>query len=192
MLGDLTFRWGTENGSRPGSMTGRGGFSLLELIIAVAALAMALTGVSALLSSSMQLRRSNDDSCAALEAIASTIDAVKSTPLSEAFQRFNATTADDPVAGASPGAGFAVLGLEPVAGDVDGLVGEVFFPGDGLTLREDFVDRELGMPRDLNEDGPVDNLDHALDYHILPLRVRLVWQGPKGIRRLELVTTLSD
>ncbi len=175
-----------------GGRAGRAGFTLLELILAVTALAVALTGISALLASSMALRASNEDSDASLEAVTSRIDAIKATPFSEAFARFNATVADDPIVGLSPGAGFAVRGLEPVPGDPDGLVGEVLFPGDGVALREDFQDRELGMPRDLNEDGPIDNLDHALDYHVLPLRVRLVWQGPDGVRRLELITTLSD
>lgn len=170
----------------------RGGFSLLELIVAVTALTVTMAGISALIASSMSLRRSNDDSGQALVGATSGLDLVKATPFAEAFLRFNGTTADDPVAGLSPGPGFAVPGLEPVPGDPDGLVGELIFPGDGIALREDSQDRELGMPRDLNQDGKIDNLDHSIDYRVLPVRVRLVWQGSTGPRRLELVTTLCD
>lgn len=59
-------------------------------------------------------------------------------------------------------------------------------------LREDFEDEELGLPRDLNGDNILDDLDHADDYLILPVRIRLEWQGVAGTRRFELFTMLCD
>ena len=43
------------------------------------------------------------------------------------------------------------------------------------TLREDIVAPEYGLPCDLNGDGVIDGLNHAADYKILPLVIRLDW-----------------
>jgi len=170
----------------------RGGFALLELTIALVALAITLTGVSALVTSSLSLGESNDETGVSREGASSMLDTLRGTPFAEVFARFDATSGDDPAGGASPGAGFSVLGLDPVPGDPDGLVGEIQFPGDGVTLREDFQDRELGMPRDLNGDGVIDSLDHSTDYIVLPVRVRILWRTTHGTRTLDLVTTLAN
>ena len=74
---------------------------------------------------------------------------------------------------------------------VDGRVGEVVFPGDGKVLREDGDDPLLGMPRDLDLDDETDAADHADDYRILPVLVRVRWNGPVGPKQLQLVGTLS-
>ena len=58
-------------------------------------------------------------------------------------------------------------------------------------LRENAVDTTIGMPRDLNLDGAVDALDHAGDYMILPVRVRVQWMGASGPRTVELQTQIS-
>jgi hypothetical protein len=57
-------------------------------------------------------------------------------------------------------------------------------------LREDVVDAALGMPRDLSGDGVVDGLNHAGDYSILPVRVRVEWSGARGDETFELETIL--
>jgi Tfp pilus assembly protein PilV len=43
------------------------------------------------------------------------------------------------------------------------------------TLREDVVAPEYGLPCDLNGDGVIDSKNHAADYKILPLVIRLDW-----------------
>ncbi len=43
------------------------------------------------------------------------------------------------------------------------------------TLREDIVAPEYGLPCDLNGDGVIDSKNHAADYKILPLVIRLDW-----------------
>jgi hypothetical protein len=50
----------------------------------------------------------------------------------------------------------------------------------------------MGMPRDLDGDTFVDGDDHAGDYQILPVRVRLEWQGKGGARVLEVRTMVTD
>jgi type II secretory pathway pseudopilin PulG len=59
------------------------------------------------------------------------------------------------------------------------------------TLREDFVDARLGLPRDLNGDSLIDDLDHSLDYVVLPVHVRISWRGAFGPRHYDLYTQIA-
>jgi prepilin-type N-terminal cleavage/methylation domain-containing protein len=59
------------------------------------------------------------------------------------------------------------------------------------TLREDFQDARMGLPRDLNGDSLIDDCDHSLDYLILPVHVEIVWRGRFGPRRYDLYTQLA-
>jgi len=59
-------------------------------------------------------------------------------------------------------------------------------------LRENLELPDLGMPRDLTGDFVVDANDHSLDYTILPVAVRLVWDGENGQRQLVLYTLLTE
>ena len=58
-------------------------------------------------------------------------------------------------------------------------------------LREDYVDERMGMPRDLNGDSLIDELDHADDYTVLPVHVEIEWRGTFGPRRLDLYTQIA-
>jgi hypothetical protein len=149
-------------------------------------------GVMTALVVSSALNMTNRETALASRAAQSMIEELKSTAFEEVFVRYNATTADDP-AGTSPGQDFAVAGLEPQKDDADGLAGSIEFPGTGATLREDVEDVELGMPRDLNGDGPpLDADDHADDYRILPVRIVVRWNGQNGARTFQLVTVLTE
>jgi hypothetical protein len=64
--------------------------------------------------------------------------------------------------------------------------------GGPFQLREDVVDPEMGMPRDLSGDSVVDSADHALDYMLLPVRVTIEWQGVTGRRRFQMFSLLVD
>jgi len=61
-----------------------------------------------------------------------------------------------------------------------------------LLLREDVVLPKLGMPRDLNGDSMIDNVDHARDYFILPVHIRIEWIGSNGPRSFDLFTMLTN
>ena len=92
------------------------------------------------------------------------------------------------------GAGFAVEGLGPQKDDVDGLAGRISFPtpaGQPGALREDANLADWGFPRDLDADNAVDALDHADDYRLLPIRVRIEWLGAGGSQSFELLTQLA-
>jgi hypothetical protein len=57
------------------------------------------------------------------------------------------------------------------------------------------TDAQLGMPRDLDADGVVDDANHANDYLLLPIRIRIEWisKGTKNARRqFEMYTMFSS
>lgn len=58
------------------------------------------------------------------------------------------------------------------------------------TLREDTVAPEYGLPCDLNGDGVIDNKNHAADYKILPLVIRLDWPTADGGTRTVTFSTV--
>jgi len=59
-------------------------------------------------------------------------------------------------------------------------------------LREDIEDPLLGLPRDLNGDGIIDSENHAKDFVVLPVRVRVRWRGVTGIRTVEVCSLLLN
>jgi hypothetical protein len=159
-------------------------------MIAGFVLTVAVCGVSGSMVSALALNRVNRETALAQEAVRRVMEEAHGVPFAELFARYNTTVADNPGGVVSPGRNFAVFGLEPQAGDADGFVGEVTFPTTVVAgveqLREDVVDVELGMPRDLNGITVAgdDLLDHALDYRVLPMRVRVSWRGVNGERTL--------
>jgi hypothetical protein len=48
------------------------------------------------------------------------------------------------------------------------------------------------MPRDLNGDNIIDGEDHADDYLVLPVRIRIQWIGRMGPRTYALETIVAD
>jgi type II secretory pathway pseudopilin PulG len=175
------------------------GFTLVELTLVVSVLMFAMLAMSRSLGESMQLTEVNRENALATDAAREMVEALAGTSeFSTIFALYNAAPDDDPGgAGSAPGPGFPAQGLQAAAADGDGFVGEVLFPtdfgaGGRVELREDVVDAGLGMPRDLDGDGLTDAVDKALTYRLLPLRIRLRWQGSSGERSLEVVTLVAD
>lgn len=170
---------------------GESGFSLLEVMLSATIFMVVSGAVVTALVVSNALNTTNRESALAARAAQSLVEELKGVTFAEIYARYDSTTADDPVGGASPGDHFAVAGLDVRKDDGDGFVGSVRFPGTGTALREDVEDVELGLPRDLDGDGATDAADHAGDYRILPVRVRVEWTGKSGRQALELITVLT-
>jgi len=176
---------------------GRAGFSLVEVLIAAVILAVAITGISGSILSAMALNRVNRDTALAQQAARRAMEELSGVPFAEVFACYNANAGDDlGLTVPARGPNFAVAGLDVQDGDADGFCGRVLFPTTTVAgweqLREDVADAGLGMPRDLNGDGnPPDGLDHANDYVLLPVRVRVEWRGVSGPRQIELESMLS-
>lgn len=167
----------------------------LELAVAMAVLAVALTAVSRLLVSSASLAETNHESAIATEATRLVMEEIQAANFRNVFALYNATDADDPVGVAIPGSGFDVPGLDALPDDPDGRVGEVVMPWDPAAhavLRENIEVSGLGSVRDLNADGVIDGADHAADYELLPILVRLEWRGAAGPQLLENRLLLVD
>ena len=188
--------WGGRSGKRSPLRhceRRRGGFSVIEIAIVMTVLLVAFLAMSQSLGASMQLTRVNRETALADQGIQDLVEVMSGVEdFSTVFRLYNADAADDPGPGPAPGSGFAVEGLQPVEGDVDGLVGEIVFPTVGGQLFENIADPELGMPRDLNGDGGTDLLPHNDDYSLLPVLIRLRWQGCRGERMVVVRTLLSD
>jgi hypothetical protein len=84
--------------------------------------------------------------------------------------------------------------MKPAEIMVSNMTGRIIFPEsiDTGELREDIEDEALGMPRDLNGDGEIDAVNHAKDYLLLPVRIRVEWSGLTGDRSYELYTVLLN
>jgi type II secretory pathway pseudopilin PulG len=170
----------------------RAGFSIVEVMLVLTVLTVGIGMFAGTLGSVMGLGPSLRESALAIEAARAVIESMRARPFDQVYALYNADPADDPLGpGTAPGAAFAMPGLSAVPGDADGLVGLIVFPEVGGELREDSADADLGMPRDLDLDGAVDGVDHAADYRVLPVLVRVEWRGKGPARRIDLHTTLT-
>ena len=170
----------------------RRGLTLVEMLIVMTILTIALGEVTRSMLTISRLEPMSREADLALQAAATQLDTMRALPFDTLVARYNADPADDPPTGASPGSGFDVPGLRPVAGDADGFVGEITFPTDMAPLREDVQNELLCMPRDLNGDKVIDGEDHSLDYVVLPVTVSVRWRGRAGVREFQLHTMLAQ
>jgi len=170
----------------------RGGFSQLELLCAITVLALATLGFSLGLISSGRLASAVRERTLATEHARRVLEELQDANFAQVFALYDANPANDPGGVPAPGASFVVEGLTPVADDPDGVVGEIRFPTSGNQLREDVVLHSLGMPRDLNGDGPIDAVNHAADYQLLPVLVRVHWRSQGADMTAELRTILCQ
>lgn len=163
------------------------GFTFVELAVGITVLVVALGSLTATMISSSALARTNKQTTFAFEAGRSMVEELRAADFATLFATYNSTTGNG---------GFAVADLAALVGDADGLPGRIIFPevigGGGLAeLREDLVDPDLGMPRDLNSDGATDAADHANDHDLLPVRVVVEWTSSTGPRSVMFDTVLG-
>jgi prepilin-type N-terminal cleavage/methylation domain-containing protein len=168
-----------NRGSR--SRPTQAGFSLIEAMVVAAILAIGALSLSAVQVQSMSLTRSSRETSAARQAARLAFERIHEVPVAYAFASFNDDKSDDPGGvGTAPGASFTI---DTDAGPMNC---RIDFPTVSGTVREDVVLPRFGMPRDLNGDGAIDSRDHAKDYLVLPVRVRITWSGAKGAREFDV------
>ena len=172
--------------------------TVVELVLVLGILGMAFGMLTSTLVANARQRHINRETALAVEAARDIFERMRNEDFDQVFALYNAQAADDPAgAGSAPGNVFDVPELRLPPGSQRRAVGEIVLPAlqtDTGTwqLREDFDDAELGLPRDLNGDAIVDDLDHAFDCMLLPVRVELEWEGLYGARRLSVSTLLAD
>ena len=175
---------GTQRRRARGTRTAaRTGFTLVEVAVTAVLFVVAIGGLTSAVIAALGLSRTSSESGLANDGARLAAERLRTVEFEDIFATF--TAAPD----------FDVRGLTPREGDPDGRVGRITFPtvdvpGVGLQLVETVVDASLGMPRDLNGDGRLENTDRARDYLILPVTIRLEWRGITGDRWLEYDTVL--
>jgi type II secretory pathway pseudopilin PulG len=170
--------------------------TLLEIVVAMSVLAVALVSYARAVALASVASSTSREATLAGEAGRRMIETLRATNFAQVYSLYNDMAADDPGPGPAPGAHFAVAGLKARTGDVDGFPGEISFPTSGLPgalfLRENIADAKLGMPSDLNGDGLIDAADHAANYQVLPVLVRVRWAGVGGPGQIEFQTVLGS
>jgi type II secretory pathway pseudopilin PulG len=175
-----------------------GGMTMGELVLVLGILGMAFGMLTSTLVATARQRHINRETALAVEAARDIFERMRDADFDQLFALYNAQAADDPGgAGTAPGNVFDVDELKLPPGSPRPAVGEIVLPAQQTEigtwqLREDALDEGLGMPRDLNGDSIVDELDHASDCMLLPVRVELEWQGLYGPRALSVSVLLAD
>jgi len=166
---------------------------MIELMIAMIVLTASVGMLTSTITATAMQSAEKSERALAVEAARGIIEDMHNQSFSELFALYNADPTDDPGGvGTAPGNVFNVTGLNVQATDQDGFVGEILLPSAAAPLLENAVDQDLGLPRDLNGDLVIDELDHAADYLILPLRIRVAWTGRAGPRELSMGTMMAD
>jgi len=154
------------------------GFSLVEIVLVLAVVSVASMIYAQTVASSRRLEPIAEETGIAADAARVVIERIRARDIDEILALFDADPSNDPGGpGTAPGSTFAVEGLAIPPSRVP--VGRIEFPMLDGRLAEDQSDDMLGMPRDLNADGLIDELDHREDWVVLPIRVRLEW-SPRG------------
>jgi type II secretory pathway pseudopilin PulG len=171
--------------------------TLLELTMVLSILVVGFLTLSQAIVASMRVTRTNRESALATDGLRSMAELLQGDQeFATLFQRYNGTPGDFAGPGAEPGDAFDVPGLQAAADDPDGRVGEIVFPVTPVAgaeqLHETLVDPELGMPRDLDGDGFLTAGDKSGSYRLLPVLLRLSWQGNNGPRSMDLRTLIAD
>jgi hypothetical protein len=169
---------------------------VVAIPIIVVAGSMLLTTVIAM----SRERTTSADTARAAEAIRSVIESMRNEPFDRVVRLYGPDPLDDPAGpGTAPGDRFTIPGVTPLEGQDS--AGRIRLPLVDMTepgglpdwqLREDMQDTALGMPRDIDGNGVVDEVDHSEDYEILPVLVEAEWQGRLGPRRFRIFTYLTD
>lgn len=155
------------------------GFTFVEVLCVVSFLALGLLALAASIGSGMGTVAVNREEDVAAHAAREQLERLHdqdTIPFEQIFAGYNADPDDDPPV--APGSTFAVAGVR------DGL-GEILFPIKDGQLREDVAGRDLNGDRELDEE------DHAADYVLLPVTVRIRWTGTVGGRSVEFSTVLA-
>lgn len=178
------------------------GFSLLEIVIALAVMAVALLGLASFISSSGQVEKENGNRSLAYNAARRMLEEMRSTTFADVFSTYKSgETKNTFFVDGLPAGPWTGQWNNPVTGalqDRTDVQGRIFFPvGTDGNLSENpaadpLLATELGMPKDLNRDG--DTSDTGLtSYAILPVKIVVTWRSTNGLMsEVKVVTYIAE
>ena len=179
----------------------RAGLTLLEVTVAMPVILIAASMLASTLLAIAKQRTVARETVRVALAVQGAFERMRNERVADVWRLYNQEPFDDPNGpGTAPGAFFALPGLLPMPGARDGAVGEIRMPGVNVgtaaapvwQVREDMVDTDLQMPRDLSGDSVMDAADHSGDYIMMPVHVRVRWMGRFGPREFEMHTLLTE
>jgi hypothetical protein len=150
----------------PPDSTRRAGFSLVDVAVALAILAISLGTLLGSVFWAMRLEEANEESATASQHLRSVLEQLRARPMSEVYAAFNADPDDDPRPGVDELG--ALVSADPILH-----VGKKHAPVLAIRFPED-----------------EDRLDPGQT--TLPVLVRLEWEGTSGPRSVELSACLRS
>lgn len=175
--------------------------TLVELSVAMMIFTVATGMLVQIIGSGHGLRRTAREEWLVTSEAQNRMELMRSLPFRDIVRYYDSDPLNDPNGpGTAPGALFAIDGLEVAPGDADGAVGEILLPvvntGTDIApvwqVREDIGHQILGLPRDLDGNSVVDDVDHYENYAILPVLIRVRWKGAYGPRELRFFSSLTE
>lgn len=155
-----------------------GGFTLIEITMAMIILVIALMSLSGSTMRSHTLRRQNRERAMAHNAVRSVSERVYSLSTRQA-ELSPETWASTITAALSPGGSIGTSFLVPGLGKGGSTQGTIRIFTDE-TLTDATLEEKVGMPRDLDGDGVATNTDVSNTARILPVVVTINWEGITG------------
>ena len=164
---------------------GQGGFTLIEVGLAITILVIAVVAMSASTCRLHMLRRQNREITLAQNAVRSAVEQIQALSQRTA-QNTPDTWAQDMIAALAPGGaiGNTFDAREVDTQDGEASVGTIQIISDE-TMTDAALGLDMGMPRDLDGDGVADNADVSAVARILPVIVRVRWRGNRGNGQIE-------
>lgn len=184
-----------------GTRTGEAGTTLLEIAFALPILLIGIGLYAQIMVTGSGMRTGGQEEWAASAEAQAVLEEIRGVAFRDLFVLYNEDPLDDPGGpGTAPGADFQCRDLRLSESDADGAAGRVVLPvvnggsaiAPVLELREDIVNPDLGLPRDLNGDFKVDSENHAGDYTMLPIQIEVRWQSRRGERVYRLNALLTE
>lgn len=152
------------------------GFTVLEAAISMAVLAVALLSLWGTIVYCSRSNRAAEQKKRAMNAAQAKIEELKSVPFSTLIQDYGPS--------GTIGDRFVVPSIDDDQAHAEGRI--VFY----VDETDDAGDPSIGLPMDLNGDGDSDDLDVSANYLLLPVKVRIRWDGTLGSQIIELRSIL--
>jgi prepilin-type N-terminal cleavage/methylation domain-containing protein len=161
----------------------RGGFTMLEVSLALTILVVALVATTASNMRMGALRRSNRDRVVAQNAVRTIVESLQAVAAEGVLDPsgFGSHVVAALSTGGTLGTTFDVTELTPQDGQAH--VGSIVVVTDE-TATDAELGAELGLPRDLNGDGDALDTNVTTSSHLLPVVVTLRWHSHAGDQRI--------